>query len=69
MSGEKAGFLLSVRFFRVVLGVVVDIFGHARSFEDRKKQPVIQSYIFAPVKKNGVLTLSDFCSLVSGRLR
>ena len=34
----------------------MDIFGHARSFADRKKQPVIQSYIFAPVKKNGVLT-------------
>ena len=48
--------MLSVRFFRVVVGVVVDIFGHARSFADRKKQPVIQSYIFAPVKKNGVLT-------------
>ncbi|MCS2957039.1 helix-turn-helix domain-containing protein [Bacteroides salyersiae] len=48
--------MLSVRFFRVVVGVVVDIFGHARSFSDRKKQPVIQSYIFAPVKKNGILT-------------
>ena len=56
-SGEKTGFWLSVRFFRVVVGVAVDIFGYARSFEDRKKQPVIQPYIFAPVKKNGVLTI------------
>ena len=55
-SGEKPEFLLSVRFFRVVVGLAVDIFRHARSFADRKKQPVIQSYIFAPVKKNGVLT-------------
>lgn len=55
-SGEKTGFLLSVRFFRIVFGLAVDIFGHARSFADRDKQPVIQSYIFAPVKKNGVLT-------------
>lgn len=55
-SGEKTGFLLSVRFFRIVFGLAVDIFGHARLFADRKKQPVIQSYIFAPVKKNGVLT-------------
>ena len=55
-SGEKTVFLLSVRFFRVVVGLAVDIFGHARSFADRDKQPVIQSYIFAPVKKNGVLT-------------
>lgn len=54
-SGEKTVFLLSVRFFHVV-GLAVDIFGHARSFADRKKQPVIQPYIFAPVKKNGVLT-------------
>ena len=57
VSGEKTVFLLSVRFFRVVLGVAVDIFGHARSFADRKKQPVIQPYIFAPVKKNGVLII------------
>ena len=56
-SGEKTSFLLSVRFFHVVLGLAVDIFGHARSFSDRKKQPVIQPYIFAPVKKNGVLTI------------
>ena len=55
-SGEKTGFLLSVHFFRVVVGLAVDIFGHVRSFADRKKQPVIQPYIFAPVKKNGVLT-------------
>ena len=55
-SGEKTGFLLSVRFFHVVFGLVVDIFGHARSFMDRGKQPIIQPYIFAPVKKNGVLT-------------
>ena len=55
-SGEKTVFLLSVRFFHVVFGLAVDIFGHARSFADRKKQPVIQPYIFAPVKKNGVLT-------------
>ncbi|KDS35521.1 hypothetical protein M092_2409 [Parabacteroides distasonis str. 3776 D15 iv] len=48
--------MLSVRFFRIVFGLAVDIFGHARSFADRDKQPVIQSYIFAPVKKNGVLT-------------
>ena len=54
-GGEKTVFLLSVRFFRVV-GLAVDILGHARLFADRKKQPVIQSYIFAPVKKNGVLT-------------
>ena len=47
--------MLSVRFFRVV-GLAVDILGHARLFADRKKQPVIQPYIFAPVKKNGVLT-------------
>ena len=56
-SGEKTVFLLSVRFSHVVFGAVVDIFGHARSFADRKKQPVIQPYIFAPVKKNGVLTI------------
>lgn len=31
-SGEKTGFLLSIRFFRVVVGLAVDIFGHARSF-------------------------------------
>lgn len=43
-------------FLSCSLGAVVDIFGHVRSFADRKKQPVIQSYIFAPVKKNGVLT-------------
>ena len=55
-SGEKTGFLLSVRFFRVVVGLAVDILGHARSFADRKKQPVIPPYIFAPVKNNGVLT-------------
>ena len=55
-SGEKTVFLLSVRFFSVVVGLAVGIFGHARSFADRDKQPVIQSYIFAPVKKNGVLT-------------
>mgnify|MGYP007071178121 CR=1 FL=1 len=53
---RKNSFLLSVHFFRVVVGLAVDIFGHARSFADRKKQPVIQPYIFAPVKKNGVLT-------------
>ena len=56
-SGEKTGFLLSVHFFRVVVGLAVDIFGHVRSFADRKKQPVIQPYIFAPVKKNGVLII------------
>jgi hypothetical protein len=53
---KKQFFLLLVRFFRVVVGLAVDILGHARSFADRKKQPVIQPYIFAPVKKNGVLT-------------
>jgi len=55
-SGEKPEFLLSVHFFHAVLGLAVAIFGHARSFADRKKRPVIQPYIFAPVKKNGVLT-------------
>ncbi|EGF52413.1 hypothetical protein HMPREF9446_02999 [Bacteroides fluxus YIT 12057] len=55
-SGEKPEFLLSVRFFHAVLGLAVAIFGQARSFSDRDKQSAIQSYIFAPVKKNGVLT-------------
>ena len=68
-SGEKTVFLLSVRFFRVVLGVAVDIFGHARSFADRKKQPVIQTYIFAPVKKNGVLTRINISVMEIGRLK
>ena len=30
-------------FLSCSLGAVVDIFGHVRSFADRKKQPVIQS--------------------------
>ena len=62
-SGEKTGFLLSVHFFRVVVGLAVDIFGHVRSFADRKKQPVIQPYIFAPVKKNGVLIIINILNL------
>lgn len=48
--------MLSVRFLHVVFGLAVDIFGHARSFSDRGEQLIIQPYIFAPVKKNGVLT-------------
>ena len=53
----ETGISVLLLFLSCSLGAVVDIFGHVRSFADRKKQPVIQSYIFAPVKKNGVLTI------------
>jgi len=53
----ETGVSVLLLFLSCSFGLVVDIFGHARSFADRKKQPVIQSYIFAPVKKNGVLII------------
>ena len=52
----ETGISVLLLFLSCSLGAVVDIFRHARSFEDRKKQPAVQPYIFAPVKKNGVLT-------------
>jgi hypothetical protein len=52
----ETGISVLLLFLSCSLGAVVDIFRHARSFEDRAEQPIIQPYIFAPVKKNGVLT-------------